>query len=104
MTLWDLLIGVCFAMPVGGALASAKLAKAGFTGYVLAITTGLALGACFVWTMWTVGKAVRAYTKRQPVSSQERNYRALYFGAMLWIVFGLFLGGWVSSAAMKLVF
>ena len=28
----------------------------------------------------------------------------LYYTAMLWIVFGLFLGGWISSAAMRFLF
>jgi hypothetical protein len=103
-TLWDLLTAFCFAMPIAGALASAKLGKAGFSGYALAITTGLALGACFVWTMWTVGNTVDAYIKRQPVPLRERYYRALYFGAMLWVVFGLFLGSRVSSAVMRRAF
>ncbi len=104
MTLWDLLIAFCFAMPIAGALASAKLAKAGFSGYALAITSGLALGACFVWTIWTAGNTVDAYIKRQPVSLRERYIRALYFGAILWLVFGLFFGSWVTSVLIKLVF
>jgi hypothetical protein len=101
MTFWDLLIAFCFVMPIAGALASAKLAKAGFSGYALAITTGLALGACFVWTIWTVGNTVDAHIKRQPMSLRERYVRALYLGAMLWVVFGLFLGSWLSSAVIR---
>ena len=30
-------------------------------------------------------------------------FRALYFAAVVWIAFALFLGGWVSSALLRLV-
>jgi hypothetical protein len=103
VTLWHLLMAVCFVMPLAGALAGAKLSKAGFGGYALVVTVGLALGLCFAWTMWTVGKIVAAHTKGKPVPAQEWYARALYFGAALWIPLGLFLGNWVSSAVLKLV-
>jgi hypothetical protein len=103
-TLWQLLILICLTIPIGGALASARLAKVGFGGYALAITIGLAMGVCCAWTMWTVGKTVAAHTERQSVSMRERYARALYFAAMLWIVFALFLGEWVTSATIRQVF
>ena len=43
--MWHLLIGICFAAPVGSALAPAGIAEAGIGGYVLAVVTGAALGA-----------------------------------------------------------
>jgi hypothetical protein len=91
-------------MPIAGALASAKLAKVGFGGYALTITIGLVLGVCCGWTMRTVGKTVAAHIRKHSESLHERYFRALYFAAMLWIVFALFLGQWVSSAVMRLVF
>jgi hypothetical protein len=93
-------MAVCFVMPLAGSLAGAELSKAGFGGYALAVTVGLALGLCFAWPMWTVGKIVAAHMKGKPVPTQEWYARALYFGAALWILFGLFLGNW---AAAKLV-
>jgi hypothetical protein len=60
VSLWDLLIAVCFVMPLAGGLAEAKLSKAGFGGYALVVAAGLALGLCFAWTMWTAGKFVAA--------------------------------------------
>lgn len=90
-------------MPIAGALASAKLAKAGFGAYALAIGTGLALGLSLGWVMWTTGKLVAARIKTQPDSSRERYAKALYLAAVLWIMLGLFLGNWLSSAAMRLV-
>jgi hypothetical protein len=103
MSLWDLLSVLCFAMPIAGAVASARLAKAGFRGYALAITIGLALGVSCAWTVRTAGKTVDAHVKRHSESVQERYFRALYFAAMLWIVFGLFLGAWASSVLMRVV-
>jgi hypothetical protein len=103
VTLWDLLTAVSFAMPIGGALASAKLARASFGGYVLAITVGLALGLSFALSMRTIGKTVAAQMKGQ-YAPREWYARALYFAAVLWILLGLFLGNWLSSAAMRLVF
>ena len=104
VSLWDLLLVICFAMPIGGALSSASIRKVGFGGYALAITLGLALGACCAWAMRTVGATVAAHIQRHPVSLHDRYFRALYFAAMLWIILTLFLGGWVSSALLRLVF
>ena len=104
VSLWDLLTVVCCVMPIGGALASAKYAKVGFGGYTLAITIGVALGLCCAWTMRTVGDTVAARIKRQAVSLHESYFRMLYVAAVVWIAFGLFLGVWVSSVLLRLVF
>lgn len=101
MSLWDLLTAVCCGMPIGGALASAKYAKVGFGGYALAITIGLAVGVCCAWTMRAVGDTVAVRIRRQTASLHERYFRALYFAAIAWIAFALFLGGWVSSALLR---
>lgn len=104
MTLWHLLEAICFVTPISGALAGARLSKAGFGGYALGIGVGLALGFCFAWTMWNAGRAFVARTKNKPDSARESYARLLYFGAILWIAFGLVVGEWASSAAMRLVF
>jgi hypothetical protein len=88
-------------MPVGGALASAKLAKAGFAGYALAITLCLVLGGCCAWTMEAAGARIFVRIQRQPVSLGERYARAIYFAAIVWIVFALFLGSWITSSLMR---
>jgi len=102
VSLWDLLTALCFVMPIAGAVASAGLAKAGFRGYVLAIIVGFALGLCCGWTMLIVGKAAAAYAKRDSGAVQERYFWALYFGAILWVAFALFIGERVSSVLMRL--
>ena len=102
-SLWQLLTLICIAAAVGGSLASAGTAKAGFGGYAVAITVGLAVGAISAWAMSTVGDAVRARIRRLLESRHERYFRALYFGAMFWVIIAGFLGG-LSSVLLRLVF
>ena len=104
MTLWDLLIAVCFAMPLASSIVTAKHSKMGFGGHALATAIGLALGVCCARTMWTVGDKVAARIKRQSESRQEWYFRALYFTAVLWVAFAFCLGEWMSSLVLRLVF
>jgi hypothetical protein len=101
VSLWDLLTVLCCAMPVAGALRSAKFARAGFFGYTFAIAVGLLLGLGCAYSMRTVGKTVAAHLEGNSASVRERYLRALYFTAMMWIVLALFLGSWASSALLK---
>ena len=108
MTVWDLLTGLCFGMPIGGALAPAGLAKAGIGGYAFAITIGVVLGVCCAWMMRVAGNAVVAKLQRRPDWLAAAPLRRLFFGGfifavVLWIVFVLLLGVWVSSALLRLV-
>ena len=107
MTLWGLLEAICFTMPVALALETATHAKVGFSGYTLAITIGVALGVGCAWTMWAVGKIVNTHLRRpyweDRKSFQEWCFRALYFAAMLWIVFAGILGEWATSASLRLI-
>jgi hypothetical protein len=91
-------------MPIGGSLATAKLANAGFSGHALCVVVGLGMGVCCASMMRIAGKIGFDHLKGQSASSREWFARALYFVAVLWILLSLFLGYWVSSAAMKLVF
>lgn len=91
-------------MPVGGALASAKLAKTSVAGYGLSVAVGLILGLLLAWIMRAAGKIIGGRIKRQSELVQVRYFRALYITAALWIALGLFLGGWVSAAALRIAF
>jgi hypothetical protein len=82
MSLWDLLTFVCCAMPIGGALASAKYANVGFGLDTLAIAIGLAVGVSCAWIMRTVGDTVAVRINRLAVSRHERYFHSLYFGAV----------------------
>src|SRR5438046_6989201 len=107
VSLWDLLTGVCVTASVGCALASAKVAKVGFSGHALAIAVGIALGVLCAWAMRVVAKAIVAELQRRPswedsVSLQKWFFRGLYLAAIVWIVFAGFLGGWLSLVVLRL--
>jgi hypothetical protein len=104
VALWHLLLLLCVGVCIGGALGSAEIIEMGFGGYTLAISVGLVLGLCCAWTMQVVGAMLSTRIKRQRVQLRERYSRALYFAAMLWMVFAWFLSGWVSFALLRLVF
>ena len=92
VSFWDLMTGVCFAMPIGGALAAEE--GKGASEHAEAIIIGLAVGCLWAWTMRAVGvNFVRSGAR------SNGQFRALYFGAMVWMFAGLFLGSWVTSVA-----
>jgi len=103
MTLWHLLSGMCFLVPLVAALDTATHAKSGPVGYLLAVGIGLVMGAAFTWIMSTTGRVVGARIKQRPVSQQEWYFRALYFAAVLWIVVVGFVAQRVLSATLRLV-
>jgi hypothetical protein len=108
MALWQLLILICFALPIGASLSSAEYAKVGFGGHVLAIAVGSAVGGCCAWTMWIVHKVVVAnLIRRRDLGSPTRRewyFRAFYFAKFLWIVFAGFLGLGLSSLLLHIFF
>ena len=104
MTLWHLLVGICFGMPIPFALQSAGEAKVGFGGYALAITIGLAVGVSCAWTMWISGKtAGNRISKLDSESLKHWCFRALYASSIFWIFLSAVLGEWASSALLRLV-
>jgi hypothetical protein len=89
-------------MPISGALASAKFLRVGIRGYAFSVFVGLTLGFGCAWIMQKVGGLVYAHLKQRAVSVQERYFRLLYFAALIWIGFALFLGDWVTSPLLRL--
>ena len=89
-------------MPLSGALASASLLRVGLGGYAFSVVIGLLLGFGCAGIMLKVGSLVHTRLKKSEVSVRERYFRLLYFGAMAWIVFALFLGLWVTSPLLHL--
>jgi hypothetical protein len=102
VSLWDLLTALCCAMPVAGALASAILERAGFSGYAITIAVGLALGLGCAYIMRAVGKTIDTHLKQNSTATRESYLRMLYLAAIVWIVLALFLGAWVSSVLLRL--
>lgn len=88
-------------MPISGALASARLLRVGIRGFGFSVFVGLILGFGCAWTMQKAGGLVYIHLKQRVVSIQERYFRLLYFGALVWIVLSLFLGNFVTSALLR---
>ena len=55
-----MLIPTCFFVGVGGAVISAKFARLGLGGYLLAITVGLLVGFYSAWAMWIANAGMAA--------------------------------------------
>jgi hypothetical protein len=108
MTLWQLLILICIAVPVGPALASAQHGRVGPGGYALAIAVGLAVGACCGWVMYatheTVGSKLQRLTSETSPAKQEWYFFGFYLAKFLWLALAGFLGFWLSSMLLRIVF
>lgn len=97
MALWDLLTALCLVMPTAGALATVKDIPHGGAGYAVALTVGVLLGVGCAWAMRALGSRFAIRTAPTPT---PWSFRALYAGAVIWIIVALFLGSWVTEAAL----
>ena len=105
MTLWNLLVSVCFFSAVAGALQTTKLAGLGLGGYTLAIVTGLIIGSCCAWAMWNAGRIVEnRASKLASESTQRWCFRALYLTAILWCCLSTILGIWTTPLLIRVIF
>ena len=109
MALWHVLILICVGLPIGTSLSSARYANVGPGGYCLAFAVGLGVGACCGWTMWKTHKIVFNKFQGPPPSGTslvklDWFLRAFYLAKMLWVGFAGFLGFWISSRLLRLVF
>src|SRR5262245_3892967 len=109
MALWQLLILICVALPLGSALASARSMNVEAGGYALTGAVGLAVGTCCGWIMWKTHRVVVDSMRRSPtlepnLAKQEWGFRAFYLAKVVWIGFAGFLGFWLSSALLRVVF
>jgi hypothetical protein len=86
MSVWHLLLGICFGMPIMAAFDVAKRANAGIPGYILALAIALLMGAVFAWIMWASGKAIGVKIQQRSPTRREWYFRGLYLGAVVWIV------------------
>ena len=103
MTLWHLLVGMCFATPFVAAFDTATKAKAGLGGYALALALALVMGAGFGWLLWTTGGAVGERIQQRSSSLQAWYFRALYFSAVVWIVVVGLVAQQTLSTVLRLV-
>lgn len=103
MSLWHILVAICFLTPVVAALGMATDAKKGFLGYAIAVALGLVMGVISTRLMWASGKIVGEWITRRSESLQEWYFRALYFAAVIWIFAVAFLAQWVISAVIRII-
>ena len=103
MTLTELIVCIGLFMPAIGALQSAQHATARFLVYALVIPVGLAAGILGTWTWWSVFSAIGNRERTHSAIRQKRALLPLFLALVSWIFFGAFLGGWITSAAMRLV-
>jgi hypothetical protein len=105
MALWHVLILMCFAAPIGTSLASAQYARVGPGGYALAIIIGLIVGGGCGWTVWITHRTVGDYIQRHSNAGGSLWYfRAFYSAKILWVAFAGFIGFWLSSVLLRIVF
>jgi len=104
VTMWQLLIGICFAFAVGTAVAPARIAGAGIGGYVLAVAAGVAVGASCSWIMWRMHRALMPKLLHSFERGDQRaNWygRGFYVSKVLWIILAGVLGFWLSAALLR---
>ena len=79
-------------------------AKVGLGGYALLITLSVALGVCCAWMMDTIGYIVYGSVRQKSEAVQEWAAGATFSAALIWIFFAIFLGEWLLSIVLWLVF
>ncbi len=94
---------LCFVMPIAGALATVKDIQKGWVGYALAILVGVVVGAFCAWAMRAVGSKVAGDSKPGAEAQKPWLFRMLYAATVIWIVFALFLGSWLTKASLRFI-
>ena len=75
----------------------------------MAIGVGLVVEACCGWAMYATHRMVVSKLQGRPPSEvslakQESYFRGLYLAKLLWVGFAGFLGFWLSSTLLRIVF
>lgn len=104
MTLWDLLLGVCFCVGVMRALRVARDLGGTLNEYATALGVGLAVGFGSVWALSRLASIIEPRISAAPSKSgKEWSARALYLFAALWIVFAWGLSTRATSGLIDTV-
>ncbi len=103
MTLWQLLMAICFATPIMGMIASAQKANLQPLAWVIAIASAVVVGLASALVMWASGRMlarrVHVYSSRQEVWMS----RGLYLGGVLWMLSVAGVSVWLSSTMVNVV-
>lgn len=102
MTLWDLLLAICFFTTVAVSYSAASQARVGLGGHALALVIGSAIGACAVWVLFQLAAIVAPrVAKLSSKSKQEWLLSILYLFAILWILLTASLASPATTALMR---
>ena len=97
VSIWHVLVPICFFVSIGGATISAKLAHVRASGYALAACVGVIVGLCFAVTMWFAATRVQAGSKTTKFST------VLYLAAIPWIFIAGLVGQWTSAVLLHAI-
>ena len=101
MTLWHVLLLICFGISLGGALGSAQALRVGAGGYTFSALIGVTVGLGLAWIMNKTGGIVYKHFEKRNVSVRQRYSKLPYFVAILWITFAGLLGSWITSTMLR---
>jgi hypothetical protein len=98
--LWTLLTLTSSVSFLAGSVSAARLASAGFFGYLLAVVIGLLLAAANAWAMY---KVLDNLVRLSPRWSESEWFGVAIFSAIVlfWLPLATFLGYWVGAAAIR---
>lgn len=103
VTLWQLLIAICFATPVMGMIASATKEAFSALAWVGAIGTAAIVGLGCALVMWITGRAVFRRVHFYSAAQEAWIFRALYLGGFVWMLIVGAFSVWLSSAMVRLM-
>jgi len=103
MTLWQLLIAICFATPVMGMIALGKKADLSPSAWVAAMGTAAAVGFGCAFVMWFSGRTLARRSQTYSVTQEVWISRGLYAGGVLWMLGVSALSVWLCSTMVKLI-
>ena len=103
MTLWHLIMLTYVSANVGVACAIARVNKAGFAGYVIAVGIGVGTGLCSALIINNVSGNVARWINNRPEAVQGKYYGLIYIGAVCCVPISVFLAYQAIAAAFRVL-
>jgi len=103
MTIWDILLGICFVLPIGMAIRSAHAAHAGVIGYLLALVIAFIIGLSFAISMYSLREVVMERYKTAQRVVLNLILAAALIAQIIWIIVATISGLATTSSILRLV-
>lgn len=105
MSLWNLLVGICFFIAIFGSTHNSALATNGLGGRSAALLVGVVVGASCALLMSKTGELLGSRVSRMASESKRRwAFRLLYASSLVWILCSAVLGKSLTSLLLLLLF